>query len=77
MNAELISLKSATRSLVIPATRFYVSHRNDGSWGAQIRAAMNVNGGDVEHATTWDYAIHFFTLGWKVHSFISIKLNCH
>ena len=66
---ELISIKSATRSLVIPATRFYV-HEPDGSWGAQIKASMNVKGGDVERATTWDYILHFFTLGWKVYIYI-------
>ena len=28
--------------------------------------AMNVNGGDVENATTSDYVMHFLTFGFKV-----------
>jgi hypothetical protein len=28
--------------------------------------AMNVNGGDIENATTSDYVMHFLTFGWKV-----------
>ena len=36
------------------------------SWGDQFRNAMNVNGGDVENASTLDYVMHFFTFGWKV-----------
>lgn len=28
--------------------------------------AMNVNGGDIENATTCDYVMHFLTFGWKV-----------
>ncbi|KAI8500976.1 hypothetical protein Bbelb_210710 [Branchiostoma belcheri] len=31
-----------------------------------FRDAMNVNGGDVENATTMDYVMHFLTFGWKV-----------
>ena len=27
---------------------------------------MNVNGGDIENATTSDYVMHFLTFGWKV-----------
>ncbi len=37
------------------------------SWSDQIRNAMNVNGGDIEHATNADYFLHFLTFGWKVH----------
>lgn len=36
------------------------------SWGDQFKAAMNVNGGDVEAATFFDYMMHFLTFGWKV-----------
>ncbi|XP_078609656.1 sodium/calcium exchanger 3-like isoform X4 [Branchiostoma floridae x Branchiostoma japonicum] len=36
------------------------------TWGGQFRDAMNVNGGDVENATTMDYVMHFLTFGWKV-----------
>ena len=36
------------------------------TWGKQIKEAMNVNGGDIEAATTTDYIMHFFTFGWKV-----------
>ena len=36
------------------------------SWSDQIRNAMNVNGGDLEHATNADYFLHFLTFGWKV-----------
>lgn len=27
---------------------------------------MNVNGGDIENATTSDYVMHILTFGWKV-----------
>lgn len=27
---------------------------------------MNVNGGDIENASTSDYVMHFLTFGWKV-----------
>ncbi|XP_012935788.2 sodium/calcium exchanger 2 [Aplysia californica] len=36
------------------------------SWGKQLKQAMNVNGGDMEAATTADYVMHFLTFGWKV-----------
>ena len=36
------------------------------AWGAQIRDAMNVNGGDIENATSCDYFMHFLTFPWKV-----------
>ncbi len=37
----------------------------------QFMDAMNVNGGDVENASTSDYIMHFLTFGFKVkcHSF--------
>jgi solute carrier family 8 (sodium/calcium exchanger) len=28
--------------------------------------AMNVNGGDIENASTADYVMHFLTFGFKV-----------
>ncbi|KAK4011358.1 hypothetical protein OUZ56_020474 [Daphnia magna] len=36
------------------------------SWTSQIKDAMNVNGGDIENATTCDYVMHFLTFGWKI-----------
>lgn len=39
---------------------------NNNTWTSQIKDAMNVNGGDIENATTFDYVMHFLTFGWKV-----------
>eukprot|EP00057_Strongylocentrotus_purpuratus_P018304 XP_011672778.1 PREDICTED: sodium/calcium exchanger 3 isoform X3 [Strongylocentrotus purpuratus] len=36
------------------------------SYADQFRDAMNVNGGDVESATLFDYVMHFMTFGFKV-----------
>lgn len=36
------------------------------TWAAQIKDAMNVNGGDIANATTADYALHLVSFGWKV-----------
>jgi len=36
------------------------------TWGEQFREAMNVNGGDLDNATTFAYVMHFLTFGWKV-----------
>lgn len=36
------------------------------SWGQQFVEAMNVNGGNIDDATTFDYVMHFLTFGWKV-----------
>lgn len=36
------------------------------TWGQKFVEAMNVNGGDLDHATAFDYVMHFFTFGWKV-----------
>ncbi|KAG8195667.1 hypothetical protein JTE90_003812 [Oedothorax gibbosus] len=36
------------------------------TWAEQYRAALTVNGGDIENATTLDYVLHFLTFGWKV-----------
>lgn len=36
------------------------------SYADQFRDAMNVNGGDVENATFFDYVMHFLTFGFKV-----------
>ena len=41
------------------------------TWGDQFRNAMNVNGGDIENATTTDYVMHFLTFGWKVCGILS------
>ena len=36
------------------------------TWSEQFRNAMNVNGGDIENASSMDYIMHFLTFGWKV-----------
>jgi len=36
------------------------------SYAQQFENAMNVNGGDLESATSFDYLMHFLTFGWKV-----------
>jgi len=36
------------------------------SWAEQFKAAMQVNGGDIQNATVLDYFMHFFTFGFKV-----------
>lgn len=36
------------------------------TWAAQIKDAMNVNGGDLENATNSDYVLHLLSFGWKV-----------
>lgn len=36
------------------------------TWAQQLKDAMNVNGGDVENASTGDYIMHFFTFGFKI-----------
>ena len=36
------------------------------SWKEQFYNAMNVNGGDVENATNFDYVMHFLSFFWKV-----------
>ena len=38
------------------------------TWAEQFRNALNVNGGDVENASNFDYAMHFLTFFWKVRS---------
>jgi len=38
------------------------------SWKEQITSAMNVNGGDVENASAFDYVMHFISFFWKVSS---------
>ena len=43
------------------------------SWGEQFHNAMNVNGGDVENATTFDYIMHFLSFFWKVSLRLKIK----
>jgi len=42
------------------------------TWAIQIRNALNVNGANVDTATTMDYIMHVLTFGWKVSSFISV-----
>ena len=36
------------------------------TWADQFRNALNVNGGDVENASSMDYLMHVLTFGWKV-----------
>jgi len=36
------------------------------TWSDQFRNALNVNGGDVENASSVDYVMHVLTFGWKV-----------
>ena len=36
------------------------------SWGKQFTNAINVGGGDLEHASATDYALHVATIGLKV-----------
>ncbi|KAL5018010.1 hypothetical protein ScPMuIL_003732 [Solemya velum] len=38
---------------------------NTSTWQTQFREAMNVNGGDIETATAFDYFFHFLTFPWK------------
>lgn len=42
------------------------------TWAEQYRAALTVNGGDIENATTADYVLHFLTFGWKVKLYLYI-----
>ena len=35
------------------------------SWYEQFVEAMNVNGGDIENATGFDYIMHLLTFGFK------------
>ncbi len=53
---------------VVKITHVNVDKLNVGNstYADQFRDAMNVNGGDVENATTIDYVMHFFTFGFKV-----------
>jgi solute carrier family 8 (sodium/calcium exchanger) len=50
------------------------------TWGKQFRDAMNVDGGNLDDATTLDYIMHFFTFGWKVMLFekktVVYFINC-
>merc|ERR1719157_338115 len=36
------------------------------TWAQQLKDAMNVNGGDMENASTGDYIMHFLTFGFKI-----------
>ena len=36
------------------------------TWAEQFRNALNVNGGDVDNASNFDYVMHFLTFFWKV-----------
>ncbi len=35
-------------------------------WKQQFQEAMNVNGGDIQSATKFDYLMHFLAFPWKV-----------
>lgn len=36
------------------------------SWKQQFHEAMNVNGGDIDEASAFDYIMHFLSFFWKV-----------
>ena len=36
------------------------------TWGIQVSNALNVNGANLDTATTMDYIMHVLTFGWKV-----------
>ena len=36
------------------------------TYAQQLENAVNVNGGDLESATAFDYIMHFLTFFWKV-----------
>ncbi|XP_013386884.1 sodium/calcium exchanger 1 isoform X2 [Lingula anatina] len=36
------------------------------TWAEQFQNAMNVNGGDIENATSFDYLMHFLSFGFKI-----------
>ena len=48
------------------------------TWAEQFRNALNVNGGDVENASNFDYVMHFLTFFWKVRAAFSnaVMLYC-
>lgn len=39
---------------------------DNATYAQQFENAVNVNGGDIESATSFDYLMHFLTFGWKV-----------
>lgn len=45
------------------------------TYADQFRDALNVNGGDVENASTLDYVLHFITVYWKVMFTICFHVN--
>jgi len=47
------------------------------TWAEQFRNALNVNGGDVDNASNFDYAMHFLTFFWKVSSSSSSSYIFH
>lgn len=47
------------------------------TWAEQYRAALTVNGGDLENATTVDYVLHFLTFGWKVKLYFNIIISLY
>lgn len=47
-----------------------------GSWADQFHDAMNVNGGEVDEATAFDYVMHFMTFWWKVNLALNTFYIC-
>lgn len=43
------------------------------TWWQQIQDAMLVNGGDIHHAKSLDYLMHFLSFFWKVVIHISLS----
>lgn len=43
------------------------------TYAQQFENAMNVNGGDLESATSFDYLMHFTTFWWKVNFINMVK----
>ncbi|XP_065559522.1 sodium/calcium exchanger 2-like isoform X2 [Artemia franciscana] len=58
-----LMLKRITKMTSTTLRDFEVHHE---TWLSQLRDAMNVNGGDLENATRFDYFMHFLTFGWKI-----------
>lgn len=52
---------------IVAKTHFKLKKMKLGSqtWAEQFKEAMNVNGGDIENATGFDYVMHFLTFGFK------------
>uniref|UniRef100_A0A1I8I468 Calx-beta domain-containing protein n=1 Tax=Macrostomum lignano TaxID=282301 RepID=A0A1I8I468_9PLAT len=45
------------------------------TYADQFKEAMNVNGGDLENATAFDYIMHFLTFAWKTNGLLAALDN--